>query len=91
MPVSSSSNLGDEMSASLSIDSEPILKVYSESDGTGGVQNKALIAHAQNGAIPDSALDNSQFTVYLDESSNVLTFKVKYSNGTVKTGTVSLS
>jgi hypothetical protein len=43
MPVSSTPTAGDEMSASFSIDSEVILKVYAEADGTGGIQNKAVV------------------------------------------------
>jgi len=43
MPVSSTPTVGDEMSASFSIDSEVILKVSAEADGTGGIQNKQVI------------------------------------------------
>jgi len=42
MPVSSTPSVGTEESYSLSIDSEPILKVYSEADGTGGIQKKRV-------------------------------------------------
>ena len=43
MPVSSDSSDGDEMSMSLSIDSNPVLKIYGEADGTGGVKNTGMI------------------------------------------------
>jgi len=42
MPVSSTPIAGTEESYSFAIDSEAILKVYSEADGTGGVQNKRV-------------------------------------------------
>jgi len=42
MPVSSTPSVGTEESYSFAIDSEPILKVYSEADGTGGIQNKRV-------------------------------------------------
>ena len=46
--------------------------------------------------VPDSAptdanLDNSQMTFYLDEASNALKVRVRYSDGTLKTGTVALT
>jgi len=37
MPVSSTPTLGDEMSATIKIDGNNILKIYAEADGTGGV------------------------------------------------------
>jgi len=42
MPVSSTPSVGTEESYSFAIDSESILKVYSEADGTGGIQNKRV-------------------------------------------------
>jgi len=42
MPVSSTPSVGTEESYSFAIDSEAILKVYSEADGTGGIQNKRV-------------------------------------------------
>jgi len=43
------------------------------------------------GSAPDSAqLETNSISFYLDESSNKLKVMVKYSNGTVKTGEVSL-
>ncbi len=42
MPVSSSAGVGTEMSASVQLDSENIFKIYAESDGSGGIQNKSV-------------------------------------------------
>lgn len=40
---------------------------------------------------PDSDLGNGQVNFWVDEPGNNLTFKVKYSSGTVKSGTVALT
>ena len=50
-----------------------------------------LIGAAVDAAIADGDLNASEFTTYLDESGNLLVFKVKYAGGTVKTGSVSLT
>ena len=42
MPVSSAPAQGSEMSASISIDYNPILKVYAEADGSGGIENEMV-------------------------------------------------
>jgi hypothetical protein len=42
MPVSSTPADGTEMSATLRVDGENILKIYAEADGTGGVKNLAV-------------------------------------------------
>lgn len=51
---------------------------------------KALFAGVPASTSP-VYLINSQFTVYLNEAGNALTFVVKYSGGTVKSGTVALT
>jgi hypothetical protein len=38
----------------------------------------------------DADLNNEQVTMYLNEAGNLLTFRVRYSDGTLKTGTVAL-
>ena len=58
MPVSSTPSAGDEMSASLMIDSEVILKVYAEADGTGGIQNKGLVITQGSASVPGIAFDS---------------------------------
>ena len=42
MPVSATPTAGDEMSYSMSVDSNVIAKVYAEADGSGGIQNPAF-------------------------------------------------
>lgn len=48
------------------------------------------ILGAQPAALPNAQQANSTFNVWVDESGNNLKFQVKYSNGTVKVGTVAL-
>jgi hypothetical protein len=50
-----------------------------------------IVGGAPNSALADASLANSQWTAYLDETGNTLTFKVKYAGGTVKSGTVALT
>ena len=51
----------------------------------------STILGAANSAVNDADLGNGQVNIWVDEAANNLTFKVKYSDGTVKSGTVSLS
>ena len=55
-----------------------------------GTAAERTIMGAPNSAIADADLANGQISFYLDQAGNTLTVKVKYSTGTVKTGTVAL-
>jgi hypothetical protein len=46
MIVESSASVGTEESLSFQIDSNPIFRIYSESDGLGGIQNKRAIVES---------------------------------------------
>lgn len=49
-----------------------------------------VVFGAPNSAIADAGLANSEASFYLDQAGNTLTVKAKYSDGTVKTGTIAL-
>ena len=49
------------------------------------------IFRAKNAAIPDGDLSNNEMSFYLEEATNDLHFKVKYSTGTVKSGKINLT
>jgi len=71
-----------DINVDLSTSANKLLAV--SSDGTEIIATEDL-------EVPDTSLSNGQTTFYLDETSNTLTVKCKYSNGTVKTGTIALS
>ena len=50
-----------------------------------------VIQRAINAAIPDADLSNNEMSFYIDEGTNHCVVKVKYSSGTVKTGTFNLT
>lgn len=54
-------------------------------DGVG-----RLFIKTPNSAPTDGDIDNGTITAYLNEAGNLLTFRVKYAAGTLKTGTVAL-
>lgn len=47
--------------------------------------------HLSNIEPDELLLENGSMKLYLDEESNQVRIKVKYSNGTIKTGIISLS
>jgi hypothetical protein len=49
------------------------------------------IFRAKDAVIPDGDLGNNEMSFYLEESTNDLHFKVKYSTGTVKSGKINLT
>tara|TARA_R110002126_G_scaffold68046_10_gene172156 strand:+ start:1019 stop:3514 length:2496 start_codon:yes stop_codon:yes gene_type:complete len=49
------------------------------------------IFRAKNAVIPDADLANNELSFYIEEATNDLHFKVKYSTGTVKSGKVNLT
>ena len=55
------------------------------------IDNSAQTVDVQSFVPPDASLDNSNIVFYLDESGNKLMVRVKYSDGTLKTATISLS
>ena len=60
LPVSSTPSAGDEESYCFSNDSNCNLKVYSEADGTGGIQNQAIVIESELGigtSTPATLLD----------------------------------
>ena len=66
MPVSADVSLGDEMSATLKIDGNNILKIYAEADGSGGAQNfKVQLLNKAVLTIQDS--NGTEFTYQPDE------------------------
>lgn len=50
----------------------------------------STIVGASNAAANNSDIGNGQVNIWLNESTNILTFKVKRSDGTIKTGTIAL-
>lgn len=49
------------------------------------------IFRAKDAAIPDGDLGNNELSFYIEEATNDLHFKVKYSTGTVKSGKINLT
>lgn len=55
------------------------------------VVNKLVSRLSGNAATDDSDLGNKEIDFWIDESNNKLEIKVKYSDGTIKTGNINLS
>jgi hypothetical protein len=49
------------------------------------------IFRAKDAAIPDGDLSNNELSFYIEEATNDLHFKVKFSTGTVKSGKINLT
>jgi hypothetical protein len=56
-----------------------------------GYEASCLVSSYGTTAVADGNLNNKDWSVSVNEAGNVLNIKVKYSNGTVKNGTVALS
>jgi len=86
MPVSSAPSSGDIMSYTFALDSEPILTVYSEADGTGGIENKRI---GIGTILPSASLhisgSDSELLRIQDSSSNEVLFVS--SSGNIGIGT----
>ncbi len=61
--------------------------LHAESDGS----SPRLYLAVPNSAPTDANLANGQVSVYVDETNNLLKFRVKYSNGTLKTAQLNLN
>lgn len=59
-------------------------------DGRVDVWGIPVQIHAESSAPTDGDIDNGAMVAWLNEGSNLLTFRVRYSGGTLKTGTVAL-
>ncbi len=68
------------------VTSTPVFAIFANRVVVG----QRLILATPDGAIADGSLSNGQSSPYLDETGNLLIFKVKYAGGTVKTGSVAL-
>lgn len=55
------------------------------------ISSDGAYIHAPPSAPPSADMNNSTVSMHVDEALNKLTFTVKYSDGTVKTGTVNLT
>jgi len=86
-----SSNGSTEVANALFLNSDAKL-------GLGTIDPKAklhatesTIVGCASAAVADADLGNNQVNIWVDEAGSKLTFKVKFSNGTVKSGTVALT
>jgi len=71
MPVSAASSDGDEMSYSFMVDSNNILKIYSEADGNGGADNFQIILSGNlNASGYNATADNIWIPSYLSTHTN---------------------
>ena len=91
LPVSATPADGTVEGYSMNVNSDQVIQISAEADSSGGVDNKAVIIATENAVIGDTRLNNNQTTFYLDEAGDTLTVKCKYSDGTVKTGTIALT
>jgi len=80
MPVSSDSSDGDEMSMSLSIDSNPVLKVKASADGTGGIYGEIVKI--------EGSLALSDVNTFVDEDATPDVSGASYFNTNTTTTTI---
>jgi len=74
----------------LSWDGQNTIGFVKSSSGDVGLQGRAFIAIPTT-APPDADIPNSFVTLWVDEGLNLLTFRVRYSSGVLKTGTITLT
>lgn len=65
--------------------------IFSAGSTTRNKLEGRVFQGAPNSAPSDADLGNGQITAYLNEAGDALTFRVRYSNATLKTGTVALT
>lgn len=82
MPVSNTPNTGTVQSYSAQIDSAPLLTLYAEADGNGGIQNKKVKIHdllqLSPTDSPETCNSANAASIYFDTSMNIPC----YCNGT---------
>lgn len=76
MPVTLDASLGAPQSYSFDLDGNIVMKIYTESDGTGGIENTSLIMQADYQYIGDPSV-NGTWRFYVDEVTTDLIYEKK--------------
>jgi hypothetical protein len=71
-------------------DGSNVIGYIKNTTGNVGIQGR-VFEGAPNTAPTDADIPNSFVSMWLNEGTNLLTFRVRYSDGTLKTGTVTLT